>query len=108
MTTTLADRVLELVVFKLHDGVTRDQFLPTVDTVSEWAKQQPGFISRELCYSGAEDKWIEVVWWRTLHDAEAAAEAAMSSASCAPMFALIDMDQMQFLHGVPVVTAVAA
>jgi DNA-3-methyladenine glycosylase I len=108
MTTTVSDRVLELVVFKLHGGVTRDQFLPTADAVSEWAKQQPGFISRELCYAEAEDKWIEVVWWRTLHDAEAAAEAAVSSESCAPMFALIEMDQMQFLHGVPLATAVAA
>jgi len=40
MTTTSADRVLELEVFKLHDGVTRDQFLPTVDAGCEWAKQQ--------------------------------------------------------------------
>src|SRR5262245_56506600 len=108
LTTKLAERTLELVVFKLKSGVTREQLLRTVDAVSEWAKQQPGFISRDLSYAGADDRWIEVVWWRTLHDAETAAEAAMSSESCAPMFALIDMDQMQFLHGVPVVEAVAA
>jgi hypothetical protein len=107
-TTILADRVLELVVFKLKSGVSREQLLRTVDAVSEWASQQPGFISRELCYAKAEDKWIDVVWWKTLQDAEVAAEAAMSSESCAPMFALIDMDQMQLLHGVPEVTAVAA
>jgi hypothetical protein len=49
-----------------------------------------------------------VVWWASLREAEAAAEAAMSSESCAPMFALIDMDNMLFLHGTPVLNAVAA
>jgi hypothetical protein len=107
-TTKLADRVLELVVCRLKRGVSREQLMSTVDAVSEWAKQQPGFISRELSYSEADDKWIDVVWWRSLHDAEAAAEAAMSSESCAPMFALIDMEDMLFLHGVPVAAAVAA
>jgi hypothetical protein len=108
MSTTVADRVLELVVFRLKSGVSREQLLGTVDAVSEWAKQQPGFISRELSYAEAQDKWIEVVWWKSLHDAEAAAEAAMSSESCTPMFALIDDQQMLFLHGLPVATAVAA
>ncbi|CAM3766376.1 hypothetical protein NOGI109294_12535 [Nocardiopsis gilva] len=31
------DEVLELVVFSLKDGVTRDQLIDTVDAVSEWA-----------------------------------------------------------------------
>ena len=70
METSIApDRVLELVVFKLKVGVTHEQFLSTVDPVSDWARQQPGFVSRELSYS------------------EAAADAAMSSGSCAPMLA---------------------
>jgi hypothetical protein len=32
-------------------------------------------------------------------DAQAAAERAMSSESCAPMFALIDMESTLMLHG---------
>jgi hypothetical protein len=103
----MSERVLELVVFRVKDDVTREQLLGTVDAVSEWARQQPGFISRELAFAADKDKWIEVVWWKSLHDAEAAAAAAESSTSCAPMFALIDTDAMLFLHGVPVATAVA-
>jgi hypothetical protein len=94
-------RVLELVLFKLKDGATREQLLATVDGVTRWAGSQPGFVSRDLAYSEADDRWIDVVWWESLEDAEAAAGAAMSSPSCAPMFALIDDDSMLFLHARP-------
>ena len=94
-----SEKVLELVVFKLGDGVSREQFLGTVDGVSHWASRQPGFISRELSYDAEGDRWIEVVWWKTMDDAQAAAERAMSSESCVPMFALIDEESTLMLHG---------
>jgi hypothetical protein len=108
MGTEQAEHVLELVVFELKDGVRRDQFLATVDAASEWVKSQPGFISEDLSYAEAEDRWIEVVHWRTLEEAEAAANAAPTHESCAPMFGLIDMDSMLFLHGAPAVAPAQA
>jgi hypothetical protein len=99
-------RVLELVVFSLEHGVTREQLLSTVDAVSAWARSQPGFISRDLSYNAEQDKWIEVVYWASLPDAEAAAKAAESSEQCAPMFALIDMSSALFLHGIPAIAPV--
>lgn len=106
MVAERAQPILELVVFKLKPWATREAFLGTVDAVSAWAQTQPGFVSRDLCYSGADDRWVEVVWWDTLQDAEAAADAAMSSVSCAPMFRLIDMESMLFLHGQPTIATV--
>lgn len=106
MTVEHAAKVLELVVFQLKPGATRDQLLGTVDAVSEWAKTQPGFVSRDLSYSAGDDRWIEVVWWTSLEEAEAAAAAAMSSESCAPMFGLIDMESTLMLHGVPAIAPV--
>ena len=100
-----AGRVLELVVFKLNAGVSRDELLATVDPVSRWIAEQPGFVSRDLAFDADGDRWIDVVWWRTLGDAHAAAERAMSSPSCAPMFALIDMESTLMLHAEPVGTA---
>jgi hypothetical protein len=99
-------KVLELVVFKLKDGATDDQLLATVDRVSDWVKAQPGFISRDLTYSASEDRWIEVIWWDSLEEAESAASVAMSSDSCAPMFALIDMESALYLHGEPAISSV--
>jgi hypothetical protein len=101
----VADRAggetLELVVFGLKEGTTREQFLATNEAASNWMEQQRGFISHELSYAAAGDRWIELARWETLEDAEAAAEAAMSSSACAPMFALIEMESAVMLHGEP-------
>jgi hypothetical protein len=102
------DHVVELVVFGLKDGVTRDQFLATVGAASAWVKAQPGFVSEDLTYAAAEDRWIEIVQWRTLKEAEAAAQAAETDPACVPMFGLIDMENMLFLHGVPATTSARA
>lgn len=101
-------KVVELVVFQVRDGVTREQLLETVDPVSAWIAGQPGFLSRDLAYDREGDRWIDVIWWRTLEDAHAAAERAMSSEACAPMFALIDMESALMLHGKPAINRVDA
>ena len=103
-----AAKVLELVVFRLNEGVTRDQLLGTAGTVSAWIAGQPGFISRELSYDAEGDRWIEVVWWQTMADARAAAARAMTSESCAPMFALIDMASALMIHGEAAIAPVYA
>src|SRR5215210_7542422 len=90
---------VELVVFKLKEGTTREEFLATDEVASAWMKEQPGFVSHELCYAAEPDQWFELVWWKSLEEAEAAAGAAMSSTSCAPMFALLEMESVQMLHG---------
>lgn len=100
--------VLELVIFKIKEGVTREQFLGTVDAVSEWARAQPGFLSRDLTHDAEGDRWVELIWWASLADAEASAKAAQTSDQCAPMFALIDPEDMLFLHGEPAIERVAA
>lgn len=93
------DRVLELVVFRLNEGASREQLLGTADAVSAWIGSQPGFVSRELVHDAGGERWIDVVWWETIEDAQAAAELAMTSESCAPMFALIDMESALMVHG---------
>jgi hypothetical protein len=99
---------LELVVFKLKEGVSREDLLMTAEGVSDWIKKQPGFISRDLSYDAAGDRWIEVVRWGSLDEAHAASELAMSSESCRPMFGLIDMASTLMIHGVPAIAPVHA
>jgi antibiotic biosynthesis monooxygenase (ABM) superfamily enzyme len=101
-------RVLELVVYKLHEGISGEQFLGTNDAVSSWIRQQPGFLSRELVYDAEGDRWVEVIWWETLEQAQAASERSMTSESCSPMFALINMDSALLLHGIPAINPVHA
>ena len=92
-------KVLELVVFRLEEGTSHQRFLGTVDAVSAWIADQPGFVSRELVHDSEGSRWIDVVWWSSMDDACAAAERAMSSEACAPMFGLIDMESTLMIHG---------
>jgi hypothetical protein len=98
--------VLEFVVFKLNEGISGERFLGTVDAVSSWIATQPGFVSRVLCHDAESDRWIDLVWWKTLDDAHSAAERAMTSESCAPMFALIDSESTLMAHGEPAIAPV--
>jgi hypothetical protein len=103
---TPAGKALELVVFKLNEGVSRERFLGTNDAVSAWVSEQPGFVSRELAHDPEGDRWIDVIWWESLEDAGAAAELALTSESCAPMFGLIDRESTLMLHGIPAIPPV--
>ena len=99
-------KVLELVVYKLNEGVSHEEFLATNGPASAWLSKQPGFLSREVVYDAEGDRWVDVVWWETIEQAHAAVELAMSSESCSPMFALIDAESMLMLHGAPALTPV--
>jgi hypothetical protein len=101
-------KVLELVVYKLRQGVLREQFLGTNDAVSSWIREQPGFISRELVHDDDGDRWVDVIWWETLEQAAAASQRSMTSESCSPMFALIDMESALMLHATPAIGRVDA
>jgi hypothetical protein len=92
-------KVLELVMFTLRAGSTREELLGTVDAVSSWIAEQPGFVSRSLVEDREGERWIDVVWWESMAEAQAAAERAVSSVSCTPMFALIDMESTLMVHG---------
>ena len=101
-------KVLELVVYKLKEGVAREQFLGTNGAVSTWISKQPGFVSRDLVYDSDGDRWVDVVWWETMEQAQAANEKSMTSESCQPMFALIDMESALMLHGVAAIGILSA
>ena len=101
-------KVLELVVYKLNEGVSRERFLGTNGAVSTWISKQPGFLSRDLVHDAEDDRWVDVVWWETMEQAHAASEASMTSESCLPMFAQIDAQSMLMIHAVPAIDRVTA
>ena len=65
-------QVLELVTFRLNtaDG---QAFLAANQAVTNWAGQQPGFVSRTLS-ENSDGQWTDMVVWAS--DAEAKAAAA--------------------------------
>ncbi|MDQ3822675.1 MAG: hypothetical protein M3321_05485 [Actinomycetota bacterium] len=103
-----AGKVVELVVYKLNEGVSREQFLATNDAVSAWIARQPGFVSRRLSHDPEGDRWVDVLWWESFEEAHAASEKAMTSESCTPMFGLIDTESTLMLHAEQVIAPVYA
>ncbi|GAB4120605.1 MAG: hypothetical protein Fur005_23830 [Roseiflexaceae bacterium] len=88
---------IELVEFRLKEGVPSASFLAAVEASQAAVQRLPGFISRELSCSD-EGLWIDLVHWRSHADAVAAAEAFGSLPEVAAFAAMIDMQQMRMLH----------
>lgn len=89
---------LEIVTYKIKDGVTIPDFLTASAEMEErFAKKQEGFLSRTFARGEGND-WVDVIRWKTMADAEAASKAAMESAVCAPMFGMIDEASTKMMH----------
>lgn len=99
--------ILELVTFKLQPGVTEDQFAVANESLSTWARRQPGFVSRNLSIDEKEDTYIDVVYWESLAAAQAANDLAMTSEECAPMFGMCQLESVKLVHAMPIASAVA-
>ncbi len=105
--TTPDESVFEIVIFHLKSGATHEALLEASGPVSDWVAQQPGFIDRKLVQSNDGSTYVETVRWQSLEEAESAAQLAMASPACGPMFELIEFETIQMLHGRAVVEAVA-
>lgn len=82
-------QVIEIAKFRKKAGVDETEFRRAVAVIDKFAEQQGGFISRD---TGPDEKggWIDVVRWRDMASARAAAKAAETSEICAKAFSLLD------------------
>ncbi len=91
------NKAIEVVVFKAKAGVSDSQLQTAALAVTHILKEMPGFISRE--FGASEDgQYIDIVYWKDLPSAKAAAEKVMGIPKCGEFFSLIDQNQMQFMH----------
>ena len=89
---------LEIVTFKIKDGVKVPDFLRASAELEEgFAKKQEGFLSRTFARR-ENNEWVDVIRWQTMADAEAASKAAMQSPACASMFGMIDEPSVKMMH----------
>ncbi len=91
------NKAIEVVIFKAKAGVSDSQLQTAALAITPILKEMSGFISRE--FGASEDgKYIDVVYWKDLPSAKAAAEKVMGIPKCGEFFGLIDQNQMQFMH----------
>lgn len=93
--------VAEIVIFKLNHDVSVEQLLSAAQGIDSILQKMPGFVSREF-FLTTDDRWVDLVRWGTLEDAQRAAQEVMSITKCLEFFKLIDKKSMQFLHATPV------
>ena len=89
--------VLEVVLFHVKPGVTDTQVLAASAKTQEWLAQVDGYLARELSKDD-EGQWVDIVHWRTLTAAQAAAEQMMRQPCAADFMAVIDPGSITMLH----------
>ncbi len=101
------NHVLELFTFKLKPSITEDEFISASESFSDWARRQPGFVSRKLSHSREEDTYVDVLYWESMAAAELASIVAVDSTECAPMFEMAEENSVKMLRAGPVTAAIA-
>lgn len=96
--TPAPHRIVEIVTFRLINGVPVDQFLAASKGTEAALRGQPGFIARRLVQT-PDGAWTDLVEWNDLETAKAAAEAVMQDPAFGPFMALIDPDTVALSHG---------
>ena len=88
------ETVVEIVTFKLMEGVSVEAFRPLDEAVElQHVAKQPGFISRESA-AGDEGDWLVIVHWRSATDADASMARFMSEPAAEQFMSKIDASSM--------------
>jgi len=89
--------IAEIVRFKTISGTDESTFLNAAQEASAFLQTCPGFIRR--CLSKSDDgEWLDHVEWRSLSDAENAAQLFPSQAGLLAFMTAIDAETIEFRH----------
>jgi hypothetical protein len=84
--------VIEWAPFKTRAGVDEGTVLRLSESLQkEFLAKQRGYEKRELLRAG-DGEYIDVVWWASMEDAEAAAKHVSESPTCNAYFGAMDFD----------------
>src|SRR5919107_1567577 len=91
------DEQFEIVIYRLKADVDRDQFMEISDRATEWLRDRPGYLGRELLEDDS-GQWVDLVRWATMEDALAAATAFMEVPQAAAFMDAVEPDSVTMLH----------
>lgn len=81
--------VIEWAPFQPRAGVSEESLLMASRTVqTEFLEKQTGYIKREL-FKGSTNQWVDLVYWRSMEDAERAMNDVQQSAACHAYFEMM-------------------
>ncbi|WP_317368204.1 hypothetical protein [uncultured Tyzzerella sp.] len=67
--------ILELVIFEIREDVSDEQFIHLFQKLNTVLKRNiNGFVKRSLTKDMTQNKWVEMIWWESMHKAHLALE----------------------------------
>jgi hypothetical protein len=87
----------EIVIYQLKPAVDRDQFLEISARATDWLRQRPGYLGRQLLEDDS-GLWVDLVRWATIDDALAAAGAFMEVPEAAAFMDAVEPESVIMLH----------
>lgn len=92
--------VLEVVLFRIKDGITDAAFLKESTVAELWLEQQPGFISREVL-KNQDNQWLDTIRWASLELAKQSVPAMLNAETCKAFLSMMDETSVQMWHFEP-------
>jgi hypothetical protein len=89
--------ILELVTFKLAEGISNKEFLAENEHLNNWVKDQPGFEYRALAQA-KDGNWTDTVFWQDMEAASAAQQSFGEEPSLQGMMKVIDIESVKVDH----------
>lgn len=91
------DGQLEIVIYRLKPDVDRSRFIEISTRASEWLRQRPGYLRRQLLEDDS-GQWVDLVRWATMEDALAAASAFMDVPEAIAFMDTVEPESITMLH----------
>ncbi len=89
--------VMEVVTFRLTPATSPAAFLDRARATEAVVVAQPGSIRRSLLCDDS-GMWTDMIVWRSLAEAQAAAQVVMADPGFGPFATAIDMSTLQLRH----------
>ncbi|MEM9073584.1 MAG: hypothetical protein AAGE52_34150 [Myxococcota bacterium] len=94
--------VMELVKFRVTKEASPKAIAEGSRELTDWARGQPGFVSRVLVGPDERGTYTDIVRWKSMEAAKAAADVMPTVDSLKGFMTLLDMTSVEMAH-VPVV-----
>lgn len=92
-----ATPAIEIVVFRAKPGVLPQALTEAALSAQACIETIDGYVGRNFG-SNSEEQYVDIVYWKSLQHAQAAAQTVMTLAPCQHFFSLIDASSIQMLH----------
>lgn len=92
----MTKNVIETVMFKLNDGVSRAEFVAAANDMNVWVQARPGFVHRLSCTE--DGTWIEHIQRDNMNAAQAAVAEIGKAPGNATFLSAINGPRVQPTH----------